>query len=140
MADGSDMGSDRIKHLELIQPVVARLANNSFLIKGWALTIAAGFLAVLATRASWTLATVGLIPLLGFWGLDALFLRQERRYRRLYELVRADADAVPPLSMDVSQLPDDDSWASTAISGTLIAFYGTLAAVDLTVLIISLLR
>lgn len=28
-----------LKHLEFIQAIVTRLANNSFLLKGWALTV-----------------------------------------------------------------------------------------------------
>jgi hypothetical protein len=132
------MTSERIKHLELIQPVVARLANNSFLIKGWALTIAAGFLALLATRQTWAIAAVGLVPLLAFWGLDAVFLRQERMYRHFYENVRAGDATVAPLSMDVSALRPDNSWWSSVTSSTLLGFYGTLTAVDLLLLLISL--
>ena len=32
-----------VKHLELIQAVITRLANNSFLMKGWALTVTGAF-------------------------------------------------------------------------------------------------
>jgi hypothetical protein len=44
------LGPDQLKHLEFIQTTIARFANSSFLIKGWALTIAAAFFAVLANR------------------------------------------------------------------------------------------
>jgi hypothetical protein len=32
-----------LKHLEFVQAVITRLANNSFLMKGWALTVAGAF-------------------------------------------------------------------------------------------------
>ena len=32
---------ENVKHLELIQAIITRLASNSFFIKGWALTVAA---------------------------------------------------------------------------------------------------
>jgi hypothetical protein len=35
-----------------------------------------------------------------FWGLDAYFLHSERRFRGLYDRVRAKNRAVPELSMD----------------------------------------
>jgi hypothetical protein len=40
------------------------LGNNSFLIKGWALTLAAGFLALSSSRMSWEVPASGLVPLL----------------------------------------------------------------------------
>jgi hypothetical protein len=39
--DGAD--SAWLKHLEFIQAVITRLANDSFLRKGWALTVAGAF-------------------------------------------------------------------------------------------------
>jgi hypothetical protein len=34
------------KHLELIQAVISRMAGNSFLLKGWSVTLAAALLAL----------------------------------------------------------------------------------------------
>ena len=33
---------NKLKHLELVQGVVNRMSNNSFLLKGWAVTLVAG--------------------------------------------------------------------------------------------------
>lgn len=30
---------EKLKHLELIQNIITRMANNSFLLKGWSITI-----------------------------------------------------------------------------------------------------
>ena len=32
---------DRVRHLELIQQVVSRMADHSFVLKGWSVTVAA---------------------------------------------------------------------------------------------------
>lgn len=36
----------KMKHLELIQEVIKRMANNSFLLKGWTVTLVTGILAL----------------------------------------------------------------------------------------------
>ena len=33
---------NKIKHLELIQGIINRMAGNSFMLKGWAVTLVAG--------------------------------------------------------------------------------------------------
>lgn len=76
------------KEIDLIQACITRMANNSFLLKGWAVSIIAVILA-LADKASdpALLSAVVLIPLFSFWYLDAFFLRTERMYRKMYEWV-----------------------------------------------------
>ena len=32
----------KLKHLELVQSVINRMASNSFMLKGWAVTLVAG--------------------------------------------------------------------------------------------------
>jgi hypothetical protein len=131
MVDQSGLGTDRIKHLEFIQAVVTRLGTNSFLIKGWVLTIAAAFFAVLAKNLNGTIAAVGLIPLLAFWFLDGYFLWQERLFRRLYDDARRPATRVEMLSMNVAAYRDQTTWVAAAFSQTLLLFYGALVLIDL---------
>lgn len=40
---------NRIKHLELIQVIITRMAGNSFMLKGWAVTLVSGIF-VLASK------------------------------------------------------------------------------------------
>lgn len=75
---------DHRKHLEFIQGVVTRLANNQFLIKGWSLTVAAAVYGYAATHRAWAVALIGIVVSAGFWALDAYFLRQERLFRFLW--------------------------------------------------------
>jgi predicted nuclease of restriction endonuclease-like RecB superfamily len=97
MVDYQDLPDNQIKHLEMIQAVVARLGNNAFLIKGWAITIAGAFLAFAVNREKYGLALAALAPTILFWILDASFLRNERLFRHLFDRVRQGLE--PPFVM-----------------------------------------
>ena len=121
------LGEERIKHLEMIQAVVSRLANEAALIRGWALTVSAAFFGFAAQSLSWRIAAVGMLPVVAFWGLNAYYLRAERQYRALFDRVRQD-EMVPPFSMDARSEPVD-CWWLTMWSPTLAAFYGAIFVV-----------
>jgi hypothetical protein len=91
-----DFTPDRIKHLEMIQAVVNRLAGNSFLVKGWAITVAGALFGFALTAHKGTVALVAAVPILAFWLLDTYFLRAERLFRALYDEVRLKDDRVQP--------------------------------------------
>ena len=46
------MHPDTIKHLEFIQAVITRMAGNSFVLKGWAITLAAAGFALAAKETT----------------------------------------------------------------------------------------
>ena len=79
-----------IKHLELIQCVINRLAQNSFWIKGWSMAFLSALIVFAAhdTGLEARLGFIFLIPILGFWALDGYFLWQERLFRELYNVIR----------------------------------------------------
>lgn len=79
---------NKIKHLEIIQGVINRMAGNSFALKGWAVTLIAGIFALASKDADKIYFFVAYIPVTVFWGLDSYYLLQERLYRSLYEKVR----------------------------------------------------
>lgn len=97
MAGYDDYESNRVKHLEMIQAVVARLGGNGFLVKGWAITIAGAFLAFAINREKYGLALAALAPTFLFWLLDTSFLRNERLFRSLFDRVRKGLE--PPFYM-----------------------------------------
>ncbi len=79
------------KHLDYIENTINRMANNSFLIKGWCITFIS-LLFVLGVRDSdIAYLILALLPLICFWALDAYYLRQEKLYRKLYDAVRTGA-------------------------------------------------
>lgn len=73
------------KEIDLIQSIINRMAQNSFMIKGWVITI---FVAVIAldvqTERFIPNLTLSIFPL-AFWYIDAYYLYIERQYRNLYE-------------------------------------------------------
>ncbi len=99
----------RLRHLDTLQSVINRLAQNSFTVRGWSITLVSLVFAIVGTqgKASAGLVLLTLVPAWTFWGLDAFYLRQERLFRRLYSATARrlrDGDAAPdvvPFDMDV---------------------------------------
>ncbi|WP_406155722.1 hypothetical protein [Streptomyces canus] len=124
--DQSRLDDDRIRHLELIQTIVARMGNNSFLIKGWSLTVTGALLAYAVGNDKGSIALVSFLPVLAFWLLDGYFLYQERLFRRLYDRVRRRDTSVEPFAMDVTPGREEAGVLRAAVSPTLSGFYGGL--------------
>ncbi len=76
------------KHLEFIQLVITRMNVNSFLLKGWTITIVAALFALSAKDGNPVYIFFSFFPPLMFWGLDSYYLRQERLFRHLYDKIR----------------------------------------------------
>lgn len=86
--DHPELDDVRIRHLELIQTLVTRMDNDSFLIKGWSLTVFGAMLAYAVGGEQDSVVLVSFVPVLAFWLLDAYFHYQQRLFRRLYGQVR----------------------------------------------------
>ena len=67
-----------LKEIEIIQDIIRRMGFNSFMIKGWAITLV---VVTLLLKGTGYQVWIAFIPLLVFWFLDACFLWQERMYR-----------------------------------------------------------
>jgi len=134
------MRQDPTKHLELVQATIARMAGNSFLLKGWTVTIAAALFALAANDAHAAFAVVALLPAVSFWGLDAYYLRQERLFRKLYDAVRLASDEAfdkDPFSLSTAKYEGEvESWDKTLRAPTLLALHGVVVAVVLVVIFV----
>lgn len=118
------------KEIDIIQSVISRMASNSFLIKGWTVTLVVGSL-VLKNENSYVIA---LIPIVVFWILDAFFLRQERLFRKLYIWVIGNRLKSEDylFNMDTSRFNSEvDGILLTMFSKTLLLFYGSQLALVL---------
>lgn len=82
----------KFKHLDLIQGIINRMASNSFMLKGWAVTLMVGIFALASKDTDKRYFFIAYIPLIVFWGLDAFYLQQERLYRSLYGKVAGTAE------------------------------------------------
>lgn len=101
MSTYGDFDDRRIKHLEMIQAVIGRLSTDSFLMKGWALTVAGIFFGFAVTTQSRRLGLAAILPTMLFWALDTYFLRCERLFRCLYGQVR-EGGRVEPFFMSAT--------------------------------------
>ena len=73
-----------LKEIDIVQDIIKRMAFNSFMIKGWAITLV---VVTLLLKGAEYQVWIAFIPLIVFWFLDAYFLWQERMYRKLYDWV-----------------------------------------------------
>jgi hypothetical protein len=130
---------ERLKHLEFVQALVARMAGNSFFLKGWSVTLSAALFALAAKDSNPAFAGVALFPALSFWGLDAYYLRQERLCRRLYDELRLATDLVEiePFALSVAKHHQHvDGWFRTLWSPTVIGLHGVVLVAILTVMLV----
>lgn len=127
---------NKIAHLEMIQGVINRMGANSFMIKGWAVTLVSALFALSVDNYKFLL--ISLVPILLFWWLDTFFLRQERLFRKLYDDVISKNNSDITFSMNTENYCVDSS-IKIAFSKTLICFYGLLLFSAIMFLIVCLL-
>lgn len=115
---------EKLKHLEFIQSAVARMSANSFLIKGWSVTLVAAIFALAAKDANSKFALVAFFPITLFWGLDAYYLSQERKYRDLFREVAGSDSLKASFDMDASRFDDGGHrWRACLVSVVVWPFY-----------------
>src|SRR4051794_17688773 len=74
-----------VEQLKLIQAGITRMAGNSFLLKGWAVTLVTGLAALAKADGNEDVAWISCGVLAVFALLDAYYLALERAFRALYE-------------------------------------------------------
>jgi hypothetical protein len=133
--DWVDVGEDRRKHFDFIQSAVGRMSSASNVAKGWCLTVATATFGFALSQDGPVVALLGVLAALLFGLLDARYLREERKFRALYEEARRGE--VAPFDMRTGPCADpaDDrydercSWRSVIASWSVWAFYGPLLLV-----------
>lgn len=123
------------KEIDLIQNCISRMARNSFLIKGWSITLIVITWAILdKENVSCLPLLLLIIPVIAFWGLDAYFLRLEKQYRKMYGWVlknRIELGNFDELyDLDPHRFTKDvGTWFCVVLSKTLLPFYGALCLI-----------
>lgn len=121
----------------MIQGVINRMAQNSFMLKGWNVVIVSALFVFAAKGSQILFAYIALLPSLVFWGLDGYFLRQEKLFRKLYDRVRG----LPEDKIDFSMKTNEErveSWLSVTFSKTLLPFHGAIFGSIILIILISL--
>ncbi|MCE2416332.1 hypothetical protein J4G07_20305 [Candidatus Poribacteria bacterium] len=127
----------KIKHLEMIQNIITRLANNSFSLKGWTVIFIAAVLGFAIKESNSNYIPLVLFPIFAFWGLDGYYLRQEKLFRALYDKVRKLDEQDINFEMDTSSIEKEvGSWRSICVSRTILGFYGPILIVILILILI----
>lgn len=117
----------KIKHLEFIQAIINRMANHSFLIKGWAITLVVALFALAPKHPNEKYIVIAFLPVVVFWILDGYFLSRERKFRNLYDEVRKKSEEEIDFSMDVSKFNKwETNWFCSIFSKTILFFYISL--------------
>jgi len=95
---------NQVRHLEIIQGVINRMASNTFALKALGGTFAAAALAYAgaANDVQPVLVWIGVIPVSAFWYLDTRYLRLEKLFRKLYNAVRK-GNVEEPFDMNFSR-------------------------------------
>lgn len=114
-----------MKEVENIQGVINRMDSNSFLIKGWTLTLVVG---TLLLHFKDTQIFIVYIPSLVFWVLDSYFLRQQRLYRKLYDWVIENRMKTDENLFRMNTMPFKEKVGKIRVifSLTLLCFYGLI--------------
>lgn len=104
---------DRRKHLDFIQATIIRMSAASATTKSWMLPVVITTYGYAITQGAWSVALLGVAAVLLFAYLDANYLRQEKRYRRLYKAVAEGSNAIAVFSLN----PDDATSGKTGKAG-----------------------
>lgn len=125
------------KHLEFIQLVITRMNVNSFLLKGWSVTLVAALFAFAAKDSNVDYVLITYISTPIFWLLDAYYLSLERQYRGLYNSVKKKNEENIDFNMNAKPFDKGkDSWLSSIFSVTVLLFYGGLTTITLIIMFI----
>ena len=130
---------NKIKHLEMIQEIINRMAKNSFTLKGWTLTLVAGIFTLFGCNDKSLLCLIAYIPIVVFWGLDSYYLLQERLFRTLYNKVSTLPEDKIDFNMNTN-LPEfkdkKNIFYNCLFSKTEIIFYLSLVLITMLVVLL----
>ena len=113
------------KEIDLIQGCISRMAQNSFIIKGWAITLVAVALALLPeTFDAKLLCGVSVVVTACFWYLDAFYLNMY-----CYDLNPHNKKMWPP------KTKNEPCILRVMITKTLVPIYGSIIAFSLWMLL-----
>jgi len=124
-----------IEHLKFIQSAITRMNTNSFMTKGWSLTITSAFLALYASSNNTKYIIVAIIPVLFFWLLDAYYLQQERKFRGIYDDVSQLTTESERIVVRLFEMPIDKykhgkyCYCDVFSSKTILPFYLSLISI-----------
>ena len=116
----------REKHLEMLQALITRMAGYGASFKSYCITLTTAVIGFSFTLHRPAVAALALLPVIAFGVADAQYLRVERRFRAVFDLVRAGSwDAMPTFEINLGSAPKQ-SFLSAVTSWSIVWFYAPL--------------
>jgi hypothetical protein len=109
---------DRRQHLDFIQATITRMSAASATTKSWMFPIVTVAYGYAVTQNAPSAAFLGMGAALLFAYLDANYLRQEKRFRRLYMAVAEGKNEIAAFSLNPDDVPplqsekSEEDWAA----------------------------
>jgi hypothetical protein len=117
----------RIKHLEMLQALITRMAGYGAAFKSYCITVTTAVVGFAFTLHRPAVAALALLPVVAFGVADAQYLRVERRFRDVFNLVRKESwDTMPSFEINLQSAPTQ-SFVAAASSWSIVWFYLPLA-------------
>lgn len=130
----------QIRYFEMLQQLIQRMANNSFLLKGWDVTLMAAVFALTSNNYNNLFMQFIYVPNIIFWCLDAYYLQIERKYRILYnnKIINKSDEVIFELKIPQSSKLEKTCFLQCFFSKTEVLFYFPIFILTLTYIILFL--
>jgi len=117
----------KIAHLGFVQTIISRMATNSFLLKGWSVTLVAAIFALSSKDSDKRYVIIAYLPIIVFWIYDAFFFQKEKLYRKLYKKISVGEVNSDEFTLDLSDSDiNADNIISLMFSKAILFFYFSL--------------
>lgn len=104
------------KHLDYLQAIITRHNTNSFMLKGWTITLLSALLALSGAIKEPNISLIALMPIIVFWCLDTFYLSNERCFIDLFNSATIGEYELPKkMTFKKEFIPNDEN----SIKGTI---------------------
>jgi hypothetical protein len=109
----------------MLQALITRMAGYGASFKSYCITVTTAVIGFAFTLHRPAVAALALLPVIAFGVADAQYLRVERRFRAVFNRVRAESwDAMPSFDIKLESAPKQ-SFLNAITSWSIVWFYGT---------------
>jgi hypothetical protein len=127
MIAAEKMAELHVKHLEMLQGLITRMATYGASFKSYCITVTTAVIGFAFTLHRPAVAALALLPVIAFGIADAQYLRVERRFRALFDMARKENwETMPSFDINLQSAPPQ-SFLSAATSWSIVWFYLPLA-------------
>ena len=134
------MEDDKKIYLQMVQSTIERMSTTSAIFKGFCAAIVTGITAISYQEINKWVLVLAFLPLGCFWALDTYYFVLEKKYRIMYELIRAgqkEVDFDMRIRLKRSECLDGGATVSACLkSPSIYLFYFPLCVICIVVIII----